>query len=126
MHTNISFFVVTYSVDWCGGNTGHKRNTKLLLRKLPGMIKRKVFVYILRIIASLFLLVAMLLCLAVRLSDKGDVVDRNSGWIVLLFFITSGLFIYSLLMSDGSPKHIHRKKAADELLKEIRRPDRKN
>jgi len=85
-------------------------------------MQRKILVYSLRIVASLFLLLSFLLGLAVRLSDKGDIVDRNSGWILLMLVIASGGFIYSLLISDGSIKHVFRKKTADELLKEIRRP----
>jgi hypothetical protein len=82
---------------------------------------RKIFIYSLRIFTSLVLVLSFLLVVAVRLSDKGDIVDRNSGWILLAFLIALGVFIYSLFISDGSPKHIYRKKTTDELMNEIRK-----
>ena len=84
-------------------------------------MKRKIFIYILRVFASLFLLLSFLLVVAVRLSDKGDIADRNSGWILLIFLIVLGIFIYSLFISDGSAKHIYRKKIPNELINEIRK-----
>lgn len=84
---------------------------------------RKIFIYSFRILAGLIWALSFLLVLAVRLSDKGDVVDTHSGWILPAFFIALGVFIYSLLISANSPKYIYRKKTGYELINEIRKPD---
>ena len=84
-------------------------------------MQRKTFIHSFRIFAIVFLLLSFLLIVAVRLSDKGDIVDRNADWIVLVFSLSLFLFIYSIFISDGSSKHIHRKKTANELINEIKK-----
>ncbi|NHA07657.1 hypothetical protein G7092_27910 [Mucilaginibacter sp. HC2] len=84
-------------------------------------MKRKRVVFSLQVLAILLLLLSFLLVVAVRLSDKGDVVDRNAGWIVLGFLITLGFFIYSQFISESSSRQVRRKKTPDELINEIKK-----
>jgi len=82
---------------------------------------RKIVIYSLWIFVSLLLLLSFLLLIAVRLSDKGDIVDRNSGWILLVFLTVLGIFSYSVFISTDLSKHIYRNKTADELINEIKK-----
>ena len=84
-------------------------------------MQRKTFIHSFRIFAIVFLLLFFLLIVAVRLSDKGDIVDRNANWMVLVFSLSLFLFIYSIFIADDSSKHIHRKKSANELINEIKK-----
>lgn len=87
---------------------------------------RKVLVHALRNIARILLCASILLCFAVAFSEKGDIVDRNSDWIVLSFPLSLGLLVGSLYIPDKLPKSVYMKKSVDELLKEIRKPQRTN
>ena len=82
-------------------------------------MKRKIFIYSLRIFASLLMLFSFVLMIAEHFSDKGDDVDRNSGWIVLVLLIALGVFIYAFFILGGAMKHVDRGKTADELRREI-------
>lgn len=85
-------------------------------------MQRRVIVHNLRIFAVLFLLISFLLIMAVRVSDKGDIVDRNANWILLVFVIALGGFIYTVFVPD-LPKENRRKKTIDELMNEIKKPN---
>jgi cadmium resistance protein CadD (predicted permease) len=82
-------------------------------------VRRKIFIYGLRIFASLLMLFSFLLMIAEHLSDKGDIVDRNSGWILVVLLITLGIFIYAFFILGGAMKRVDRGKTADELRREI-------
>ena len=85
-------------------------------------MRRKIVIYSLWIFASLLLLLSfLLLIIAIRLSDKGDIVDRNSGWMLLAFLTVLGIFSYSVFISTDLSKHIYRNKTADELINEIKK-----
>lgn len=85
-------------------------------------MQRRIIVHSFRIFAVLFLLVSSLLIVAISLSDKGDIVDRNSHWILFVFLIACAGFTYSIFIPD-SPKDIRRKKSMDELMNEIKKPN---
>ena len=82
-------------------------------------MQQKIVIYSLRIFAIIFLMLSFLLLVAVRLSDKGDVIDRNTGWILLIFLIASGTFIYTFFILGGALKNIDKSKTTDELRNEI-------
>ncbi len=101
-------------------------STNNLLCLFINLMRRKILVYSFRIIAGVLLILSILFLLSVRLSDKGDIIDRNSNWILLAFLIALALYFYSRNISDGSPKRIYKKKTMDELMKEIKRPTTKS
>nr|WP_294794959.1 hypothetical protein [uncultured Mucilaginibacter sp.] len=74
-----------------------------------------------KIFAGLFLLLSFLALLAVRLSEKGDIVDRNSGWILLSFLMAIVFFICSHYIIDGKTAENRTNKTGEELLNEIRK-----
>ncbi len=84
-------------------------------------MKRKIFIYSLRIVAILLLLLSFLFMIAVRLSDKGDIVDRNSIWILIVFLIVLGIFIYSFSISVVLSKNVFKKKTIHEKINEIKK-----
>lgn len=78
-------------------------------------MKNKRLISTVQLFAILFLLISLI---AVRLSDKGDIVDRNAGWIAVAFFAATGVFIGSHYIPDGS---IPKKKTPDQLLNQIKK-----
>lgn len=82
-------------------------------------MKRKRLILTVQIFSILLLLLSLIGGVAVvMLSQKGDIVDRNSGWVVATFFISIGLLIYSHYIPDGS---YYKKKTDMELMKEIKK-----
>ncbi|SFT11652.1 hypothetical protein SAMN04487890_11170 [Mucilaginibacter polytrichastri] len=81
---------------------------------------RKILIFSFRIFARLFFLLSLLFILLVRLSEKGDILDRNSGWIAVAFFIALVFFICTFYIKYPA-KYIYRQKTADELRNEIRK-----
>jgi len=79
-----------------------------------------------QIFAALFLLLSLLALLGVRLSLKGDVVDRNSGWILLLFLIAIVFFIYSRRINDEETAKTRANKNEEKLLNKVRKNNLKN
>jgi hypothetical protein len=88
-------------------------------------MRRKILVYSFRIFAGVLLILSILLLLALRLSNKGDIVDRNDNWIGLAFLVALAIYFYSRNISDGSPKIIYKKKTMDQLMNEVKRPTNK-
>jgi hypothetical protein len=84
-------------------------------------MQRKIFIHRFRVFAIVFLLLSFLSIVAVRLSDKGDIVDRNADWILLVFLISLLFFIYSIFISDDSSKQIHKKRTTNQLINEIKK-----
>ncbi len=74
-----------------------------------------------QIFAGFFLLLSFLSLLAVRLSEKGDIVDRNSGWVLLMFVIAVAFCIYTRYLKFGRIFNGRMNKTGDELLDEIRK-----
>lgn len=84
-------------------------------------MRRKILVTGFRAIATVFLLISILLVIIIHISEKGDFIDRNTNWIILIFFIAVGFFSWSLYISDIPPKKAHKQKSTDELLNEIKK-----
>lgn len=91
--------------------------------EINNIIRRKVLIYIFRVFATMLFFISFLALIAVRLSDIGDVVDRNSGWILALFFIALAIFFKALLTPIIPLSSQRRKMTDDELLNEIRKPN---
>ncbi len=85
-------------------------------------MQQKIVIYSLRIFAVLLLMLSFLSLIAVHASDNGDVIDRNSGWILLIFLIALGAFFYTFFILGGALKNIDRNKTKDELISEISKP----
>ncbi len=86
-------------------------------------MQHKFLVTAFRVMATLLLLLSFLSVIAIVISDKGDFIDRNSGWISLIFLMAIGIFIGSIAISDASPPYTRKKKTTDELMNEIKKPN---
>jgi len=84
-------------------------------------MQRKIYIICLTITACLIMLASFVMVLAVRLSDKGDIIDRNSNWIglsILICWGTFALIMYNVLRMSGSNSIT---RSGDELINEIRK-----